>query len=178
VDKIRSWLHRKCQKLALYPTRSRLAACDFIYPSLPLKGPYSDSDYEWGLREQLHWQRLQAVLAKDGEKSEAGNMKAFDRMQKTMRDAQRRRFDPSWKPTFYSDPDHSALFQMSLGFGLEDLTADELAECFDRLCPCGKQHSADALKKQRQRIVRDLSKGGEFLSFSLSFLGRRRGENA
>jgi hypothetical protein len=162
-DKVRSWLARKCQQLLdRCPTRSHLCAYDFIHTGLPLKGPYSDSDHQLGLRERLHWQRHHEVLKLDLQRLEKGDTKAFDRVVTTITDDYRSRFDPKWKATFRFDLDHSALFEMGLGFGLEDLTADDVEECFDKLCPCGKKHDAEALKKQRQRMIRDLQKAANF----------------
>lgn len=159
VERIRCWLDRTCKRLlARYPTRSSLLACDFIHPSVALTGPYSGSDWRRALLERLHWQRYHEVFWQAVQKSEAGDMKAFSRVMKTTWDFQRRRFNPNWEPVFYSDPDHATLCEIGRGLGLETLTADERAECFDRLCPCGKEHDADALKKQYQRMKRDLEK--------------------
>jgi hypothetical protein len=44
-----------------------------------------------------------------------------------------------------------------LDFGLDILTANELADCFDALCTCGaKQHDPENLRKLRTRILQSL----------------------
>jgi hypothetical protein len=48
------------------------------------------------------------------------------------------------------------LLELGLHLGLKLLSAEELADCFDEVCPCGKTHNADALKKQRARVLKDL----------------------
>jgi len=57
---------------------------------------------------------------------------------------------------FKVDETHSDLIEIGLNLGLASLTAEELAECFNSLCPCGKEHDADALKKQRRRVQKQL----------------------
>lgn len=49
--------------------------------------------------------------------------------------------------------DHFQIITQGLDFGLDKLTPDELAECLDQICPCGrKKHSAEYLKKVRSLI--------------------------
>jgi len=58
---------------------------------------------------------------------------------------------------FKGNLEHSNMFENFLGFGLERLSPDELADFFDWFCPCGCEvHDADALKKQRVRCKRSL----------------------
>jgi hypothetical protein len=55
--------------------------------------------------------------------------------------------------------DHHALFEMGLTLGLDKLTGEELAYCFDDVCPCAltkRGHSSEALKKLRARIAQQL----------------------
>jgi len=59
-------------------------------------------------------------------------------------------------PSFKVDVTHSDLLVLGLHLGLSELTAEELADCFEEVCPCGKFHDADALKKQRGRLVEDV----------------------
>jgi hypothetical protein len=45
------------------------------------------------------------------------------------------------------------------GLGVEELTQEELADFFDKYCPCGaKGHDPDALKKHRGRFKKALQK--------------------
>jgi hypothetical protein len=48
--------------------------------------------------------------------------------------------------------DHFDIITHGADFGLSNLTPDELAECFDEICPCGLKHSPEYLKKLRTRI--------------------------
>jgi hypothetical protein len=59
-------------------------------------------------------------------------------------------------PPFKVDQFHTDLLELGLHLGLEVLSAEELADCFDEVCGCGRFHDADALKKQRSRVLKDL----------------------
>ena len=37
---------------------------------------------------------------------------------------------------------------------MDDLTSEGFVEFFDDLCPCGKKHQADAIRKLGQRIAK------------------------
>ncbi len=57
---------------------------------------------------------------------------------------------------FKVDQAHTDLLELGLHLGLKVLSAEELADCFDEVCACGRSHDADALKKQRSRVFKDL----------------------
>jgi hypothetical protein len=57
---------------------------------------------------------------------------------------------------FKVDQAHTDLLELGLHLGLKVLSAEELADCFDEVCACGRSHDADALKKQRSRVLKDL----------------------
>jgi len=57
---------------------------------------------------------------------------------------------------FKVDQAHTDLLELGLHLGLKVLSAEELADCFDEVCACGRIHDADALKKQRSRVFKDL----------------------
>ena len=59
-------------------------------------------------------------------------------------------------PPFKVDQAHTDLLELGLHLGLKVLSAEELADCFDEICTCGRSHDADALKKQRSRVLKDL----------------------
>jgi hypothetical protein len=59
---------------------------------------------------------------------------------------------------FKVDQAHTDLLELGLHLGLKVLSAEELADCFDEVCACGRSHDADALKKQRLRVLKDLEK--------------------
>jgi hypothetical protein len=71
---------------------------------------------------------------------------------------------------FKVDRPHTDLLELGLHLGLRVLSAEELAACFDEVCPCGTIHNADALKKQRARVLKDFE---TTLSQSLRYVLRR-----
>jgi hypothetical protein len=48
--------------------------------------------------------------------------------------------------------DHFEIITHGFDFGIEHLTLYELADCLDEICPCGKKHSPEYLKKLRKSI--------------------------
>ena len=56
------------------------------------------------------------------------------------------------------DLNHHSLMTSGLDLGLEKLTAGELADCFDELCSCGKEHSPENLRKLRDRMIKALER--------------------
>jgi hypothetical protein len=49
---------------------------------------------------------------------------------------------------------HFQIIIQGLDFGLKALNQEDLAECFDEICPCSKLHSSDYLKKLRTQIIK------------------------
>lgn len=87
---------------------------------------------------------------------ESGSMKAAKQVHKLSLEYDRWRFgqlDPN-KLKFKIDLDHFGLITFGLGLGLEVLSAMELADCFDAVCPCGKPHFPENLSKLRTRIIK------------------------
>jgi len=87
---------------------------------------------------------------------EAGDLKAVKQMHKLRLEYDMWKLgkvDPN-KLKFKTDLDHFVLLNGGLDLGLEDLNPDQLAECFDELCPCGRVHEPENLKKLRRRIVK------------------------
>jgi hypothetical protein len=58
------------------------------------------------------------------------------------------------KMRFKFDGHHILIMQAGLELGLRALTSEELADCYDALCGCGKSHSPDNLKKLRARVIK------------------------
>lgn len=128
---------------------------DLIYLA-PRSFPLSANDAAQGILEWLHWNRFRIPLWQDALRADYGEVDASKRITRTMTDYDERRSNPNWEPKFKHDPDHAAIFEIGLELGLETLTEDELCDCFDALCFCGRSHSSDALRKQKDRIVEDL----------------------
>jgi hypothetical protein len=141
-----------------FPTRPNgpPLAADLIYAN-PVLWPMTPNDYAEGELCWLHWKRFRIPLQQDATEARF-NVKASKRITKTITDYDDRRSNPRWKPKFKIDLEHSAIFETGLSFGLERLTEEELADCFDEVCCCGCIHSADALRKQRDRLIDDLQR--------------------
>lgn len=101
--------------------------------------------------EHLHWRRHQEPLHRDLTKGQADDLDALRRVNRTMNDYLGWRRQKTVK-AFKIDPDHWTLFEIGFDLGLDELSSEDLADCFDTVCPCGCTHDADALKKQRARF--------------------------
>jgi hypothetical protein len=55
---------------------------------------------------------------------------------------------------FKLDVDHFLIVVGGLNLGIEALTPGELADCLDELCPCGKPHYPENVRKLRIRILK------------------------
>lgn len=110
---------------------------------------------EHGVTEWLHFQRHGVPLKVDHEKARQRNWDACRRVLRTHSDLARLYCGERIKP-FKSNLEHSSMFQTLWGFGIEKLTPEELADLFDKFCPCGIEdaHDPDALRKQRTRFQR------------------------
>jgi hypothetical protein len=106
--------------------------------------------FEW-----LFWKRFRIPLALALERERAGDLMAHKQLVRAR--------DEFWQaghgfkiPQFKVDETHSDLIELGFGLGLPKLSAEELADCFNSVCPCGKEHDADAMKKQRSRVQKQL----------------------
>ena len=122
-----------------------------------LKSPTNRLLYSWSPDsrlndlEHLHWRRHQEPLHQALARAQADDLDALGRVNRTNSDYLAwRRLQPV-KP-FKIDPNHWTLFEIGFDLGLNKLSSEELADCFDAVCPCGRIHDADALKKQRARF--------------------------
>ena len=140
-----------------FPTRPNgpPTAADLIYSKSPECWPLTANNRARGELEWLHWNRFRTPLWQDAMKAKF-DPAASKRITKTIADYDDRRSNPYWIPNFKIDLDHSAVFELGLTLGLEQLTEEELANCFDEVCPCGRRHNPDALRKQRDRLIADL----------------------
>lgn len=136
-------------------------ALGMILADGPSCWPPSDREMDQGFVEFLHWRRFDEPLWIDLRKENAGDMSALKRILRTTEDHERIRFRKGIKPA-QGDPEHALLFEVGLDLGLSALTAEELADCFEAICPCGKEHDADALKKQRFRKQKALQKAASW----------------
>jgi hypothetical protein len=144
---------------ARYPS---LSTGPLAYPWLQYArtGPINAETDSVGLIEWIHFERHKEPLNKTLDQAKKGDLSAFQRVKRTEEDAFRIAHGKRLKK-FKSDPYHRDLLQLGLCFGMEKLTSEELADCFEQYCTCGKFHDADALKHQRARLVRDFLKASQ-----------------
>lgn len=130
-------------------------AAQIIFSDSALK---SQSDGQ-GIIESLHWERWKTPLRQDVEKARARDWDASRRVQRTISDLEQLRCGKGPIQPFKGDVEHGNMFDVLWGFGIERLTPEETADFFDSYCPCGSEgHDPDALKKQRARFQKVLSK--------------------
>jgi hypothetical protein len=148
--------------------RERLAELSSKYPTLPDTGrtqplevihnepsSYQDpteEDLAFGLLEYIHWRKFREPLSHAFKRADSGDLDAYRRVERTRQEAYRLRHRLGGIPAAKEHPQHAPLLSMGMELGLECLTAEELADCFDEICPCGKVHDPEALKKQRSRL--------------------------
>ena len=97
------------------------------------------------------------------EKARQRDFDAFRRLLRTAEDITNLHCERPVKP-FKVDLEHSNMFEVLWGFGIENLTPEELADVFDWYCPCGTEgHDPDALRKQRERFKQAIGKDTQSL---------------
>ncbi|HUZ46415.1 MAG TPA: hypothetical protein VMW54_07235 [Terriglobia bacterium] len=105
--------------------------------------------------EHLHWKRHSKPLQDDLSAGNGKNWEARQRVLRTVSDVEQLRCGQGPIKPFKTGIDHSDVFDFVLGFGLEKLTSEELADFFNEYCPCGRNdHDPERLKKQRARRLR------------------------
>jgi hypothetical protein len=111
----------------------------------------SENDYMY---HRLCWFKFNKTLSQLLKEYQAGEFKAAKQLNKLGLEFDKWRFgkiDPN-TVTFKTDVDHFGLVSLGLDLGMMSLTTEELADCFDQLCPCGKSHDPENLRKLRTRI--------------------------
>jgi hypothetical protein len=119
----------------------------------------SESDHR-GVVEWIHFERHRTPLKADVGKRTAKDYEASRRILRTAGDVETLRCNRKIQ-AFKGEIEHRNIFENLWGFGLENLTPEELAFFFDTYCPCGKVHDPDALKKARNRFRQVLQKAIE-----------------
>jgi hypothetical protein len=109
-----------------------------------------------GILEWLCWRRFGQPLSALAAEERAGNLEAHDKVHRLKDDLWRLLHGRGPIEPFKGNSRHSELMELGLNLGLDALTDEELADCFDEFCRCGKDHDPDALKKQRARVRKQL----------------------
>jgi len=124
---------------------------------LPAGSTISIGDYMFAA---LCWYKYGKTIKELVQQSAAGSPKASTQLLNLMRDYDRWRFGKPHRRQSGSkfDLNHHSLMTSGLDLGLDRLTADELADCFDELCSCGKEHSPENLRKLRERMIKALER--------------------
>jgi hypothetical protein len=137
------------------------------YPELQLGSPSnhitvgsarfsSRRDNLMGILEWLCWRRFGQPLATLVAEEKTGNLEAHNKVSRLRDDLWHLVHGRGSIEPFKGNSRHSEIMELGLNLGLDALTDEELADCFDEFCRCGKDHDPDALKKQRARVRKQL----------------------
>jgi hypothetical protein len=121
----------------------------------PVSPDIPDEDY---MLAWFAWNRYGKTFKQLLEEDRDGVRQSSMRVVVVNRDYQLWRYgelDPE-KMKFKPDREHQVMLLYGLNFGMESLSPEELADCFDELCPCGKTHFPDNLRKLRSRVTQFL----------------------
>lgn len=133
-----------------------------------------------GLLEWICWKRYRRPLYQLALEDAAGMRESSKKMERLISDGNKLRYGEKLSG-FKIDLDHTGLLEMALPLGLDKLTAEELADCFEEVCPCRKAHDADALKKQRARLLKALEAAKAWQKSQpkpvLDYIERKKGQN-
>jgi hypothetical protein len=116
----------------------------------------SRRDNLMGILEWLCWRRFGQPLTTLVTEEKAGNLEAHDKVSRLRNDLWHLVHGRGSIEPFKGNSRHSEIIELGLNLGLAKLTDEELADCFDECCGCGKDHDPDALKKQRARVRKQL----------------------
>lgn len=112
----------------------------------------SQRDIVTGMMEWFCWRRFGHPLAILIAEEKAGSLEAHKKVLRVRDEFWRLVYGKGPVVPFKGHSHHSDIMELGLNVGLDTLTQEELADCFDEVCPCGKAHDADTLKKQRTRV--------------------------
>jgi len=116
----------------------------------------SQQDNLTGFSEWLSWRRFGQSLTTLVAEEKVGNFEAHNKVSRLRDDLWQLVYGRGPIEPFKGNSRHSEIMELGLNLGLAKLTDEELADCFDEFCRCGKDHDPDALKKQRARVRKQL----------------------
>jgi hypothetical protein len=103
----------------------------------------------------LAWSKYGKTIMELVEGDKAGDEKSSRRLASVTKDYQDWRYgklDPNQLRSKF-DYNHLTVLRCGLSLGIETLTQEELADCFDEVCTCGETHDAENLRKLRTRVI-------------------------
>jgi hypothetical protein len=140
-------LTRQSPEEAIYPLFSA------VMDEVPLEAALAV-----GIPEKMHWLRFREPLLATHRRYQAGRLEASEKIHRTTLDYDRLQLGGKPLRRFKTNYDHDVIFSSGWGHGLENLWEEELAECFQEFCPCGRdEHDGHALRMQRDRMFRALT---------------------
>ena len=103
----------------------------------------------------LAWSKHGKTIVELIEGDQAGDEQSSRQLASVTKDYQDWRYgklDPNRLRSKY-DYHHLSTLRMGLDLGIETLTQEELADCFDEVCTCGATHDPENLRKLRTRVI-------------------------
>lgn len=161
---------KMCEIQTHYPD---LSAGRLSYPYLagrPLLQIVEGSDGATSLRpapesavaKLVHWQLHRESLAEAKRKYEAGDRKAFERLRRTqqvMWDYRTTKLPLRDTHPLKGNLHHRELWEFIISLDLhKQLSSEDWADFFEAFCPCGREHSAESLRRIRARILKSLER--------------------
>lgn len=104
----------------------------------------------------IHWSRHHESARATTARDQQGDIDAYRKLARTGEDFRRVTFKKGRIKPFQGDVIHRQLLELILCFENERLTAEELPECLDKYCVCGRIHDASAAIKQMRRLRKEL----------------------
>ena len=140
-----------------YPDLSQFNTQAFVAQSVFSESAFASKSADQGVTEWIHYERHKTPFKHDAERISERDWDASRRAQRTIADIEQLRCQKGPIKPFQGNLEHSNIFETTWGLGVEKLTQEELADYFDRYCPCGiEAHDGDALKKHRSRFQKSL----------------------
>jgi hypothetical protein len=122
--------------------------------------PGSTVSYSHYMLWRLSWYRYGKTIRQLLEESQWGSEKASKQLLSVLREYEKWRFGKLdvEEQRFKVDIQHHILMIAGLDLGIDKLNPEELADCFDSLCTCGRPHFSENLRKLRTRLTKALAK--------------------
>jgi hypothetical protein len=103
----------------------------------------------------LAWSKFGKTIMELAEGDKTGHEKSSKQLASVTKDYNNWRYgklNPNQLRSKF-DYNHLTVLRCGLDLGIETLTQEELADCFDEICTCGETHDAESLRKLRTRVI-------------------------